>query len=102
MAAGPADPKLVDLMAYAEAARARAQSLLEESEAAGEAGRLLVRRSSAARASRAQPGAPVSAQREPANRTAVVSSRTPISAQSPHQTPTIPQPSASASSATGT
>ena len=41
------------------------------------------------------------AQREPANRAPQVSRRTAISASSPHQTPTIPQPSCSESRTIG-
>jgi len=44
---------------------------------------------------------PTSAQRPPANRTASVASRMPISTSSAHQTPTTPQPSSSAASARG-
>ena len=48
-----------------------------------------------------QAGAPVNAQREPANRPPHVTRRTAISATSPHQTPTMPQSLCSVSSTIG-
>ncbi len=48
-----------------------------------------------------QAGAPVNAQREEAKRAAHVNRRTPMSATSPHHTPTMPQSSVSESTAIG-